>query len=477
MAIENQDRSKLQHMLTVANLPLDLIMQWLDMQADLASLIGKITDHHLLWNTVSPFFQAGQALLRCLPPKLSRTTAENAGASLIQECSRDARANFLRVHAEQVYATLTDNYGSFVRVSALVSLAGELYPDLVPGQAEIAVEESLPQSQKEGIAMDQGIFIAEILKSPRAGAHLIQAMQRPKDESLDRLVSFQRNGIADLGAARVERHGSVGYLYHVNNRYLNAEDELTSQALETGVDLILLDPQIEVGIIRGDVVDHPKHRGRRVFNAGLNLTHLYEGRISFLFFITRELGYLNKIYRGLVVDQVGQLTTDSACEKPWIGVVEGFAVGGGCQLLLVLDHVLAEADSFFALPAADEGIIPGVANLRLTRFLGGRLARRFILFGEKIAADSPTGSLLCDVIVPTGMMEDAIERAATQVIRSGLISMSNNRRLLRSGEEPLSAFQAYMADFAQAQALCYVSPSLIRNLEDSWLARRMNKLP
>src|SRR5205823_3058403 len=82
-----------------------------------------------------------------------------------------------------------------------------------------------------------------------------------------------------LGLATVERTGRVGQLELRNPRFLNAEDDAATAALEIGADLVLLDPGCEVGVLRGAVVDHPRHAGRRVFNAGINLTHLYHGRI------------------------------------------------------------------------------------------------------------------------------------------------------------------------------------------------------
>src|SRR5262249_14807482 len=157
---------------------------------------------------------------------------------------RKAQTRFLRIHGEQVYRELTHNYGSFMRVAELIHGVSARYPDLVSAPSRLPGGKPLPQRQREGVALDQGIFIAEILRNQRAGTHLIQAMLRPKEESLERLRVFQRDGIVDLGAARVERHGAVGYLYHANSRYLNAEDEATTHALEVGVDLILLDPQI-----------------------------------------------------------------------------------------------------------------------------------------------------------------------------------------------------------------------------------------
>src|SRR5205823_1570057 len=78
------------------------------------------------------------------------------------------------------------------------------------------------------------------------------------------------------------------------------EDDSTTSTLEIGTDLILLDTSIQVGVIRGKVAEHTKYAGRRIFNAGINLTHLYHGQISLVdFFLVRDMGYLHKMYRGL----------------------------------------------------------------------------------------------------------------------------------------------------------------------------------
>jgi hypothetical protein len=95
-------------------------------------------------------------------------------------------------------------------------------------------------------------------------------------------------------------------------------------------------------VLRGGVVEHPRYRGRRIFSAGLNLTHLYEGKIPFLFFVRRDVGMINKLYRGLTGPDWYPHEPEDTLEKPWIAAVDGFAIGGGCQLLLVVDQVLAE---------------------------------------------------------------------------------------------------------------------------------------
>ena len=219
-------------------------------------------------------------------------------------------------------------------------------------------------------------------------------------------------------------------------------------------------------------MEHPRYRDRRVFSAGINLTHLYQGQIAYLFYITRDMGLVNKLYRGVSGPEFLPDEPETTTEVPWIAAVEAFAIGGGCQLLLVMDHVLAEAGSFFNLPARREGIIPGAANLRLTRFVGDRLARQGILFERQFPADSPEGAMLCDRVVPAGGMDAAIDEAVATLTGSGVVSAASNRRALRAAQEPLDLFRAYMATYAREQAACHFSPALIANLEAHWTARQ-----
>ncbi len=257
-----------------------------------------------------------------------------------------------------------------------------------------------------------------------------------------------------------------------NPRYLNAEDDSSIGPLEIAIDLVLLDPALELGVLRGSPAENPRYGGRRVFSAGINLSHLYQGQISFLFFMTRDLGLVNKLYRGLSGPEQRPLELEATHEKPWIAAVESFAIGGGCQLLLVMDRVLAEQSSYFNLPARKEGIIPGAANMRLPRLVGERLARAAILFDQTFAADSPEGRLLCDEVVPDGEMDGALARAVDALTSSGVVSADGNRKALRVGLEPLQLFREYMSVYAREQASCHFSPQLIRNLEQNWLNRR-----
>jgi len=304
-------------------------------------------------------------------------------------------------------------YGAAACVGTLYTVA-QRYPDLLPTRARIDGERALKQqSAKHGYEIDQGLFIAHVLADERCGTHLVHAMLMPKREALDKINAFRRTGFADLGEATVERKGNIGIVSLTNPDFLNAEGDRTSAALETAVDLVLLDDSIEVGVLRGGVVQHAKHRGRRIFNAGINLTHLYYGQISFAdFILERELGLLNKIYRGHWLSDSYHEQFEDFVEKPWLAAVDSFAIGGGCQLLCVMDRVIAEPGSYFNLPASKEGFIPGSANLRLPRLVGIQHARHGIFFEHKFYAETPEGRMICDEIVPADRMTQRSRRTA-----------------------------------------------------------------
>jgi thioesterase DpgC len=361
-----------------------------------------------------------------------------------------------------LYDELTDRMTRSLALDKLLSAAAERVPGLVPVPAELDVERARPLTEKHGLELAQGLLLAEFLALPEQGGHLLGAMLEPTPLALARLDELRRTGTVDLGPARVTRQGKAGVLELRNPRHLNAEDGTTLGPTEAAVDLILLDPEIEIGVFRGGPVVHPRYAGERVFGSGINLTHLYRGRIDFLFYLVRDLGYVNKLYRGL---REGQ-------EKLWIAAVERFAIGGACQLLHVVDHVLAARGARLYLPARKEGIIPGASNLRLPRFVGDRAARQAILSGREWVAGEPDAALLCDEIVDPGELDGALAARVEALTDSGLVNAIANRRAIRIGQEPLDLYREYMSLYAREQASCHLSPQLVRNLEQNWDAAR-----
>ena len=389
---------------------------------------------------------------------------------------RASRDHFLRDNIEAVYHTLTDGMTRFVRLEELVRCAADAYPGLVPTQAQLSAEAARPLKAKLGLEIDQSLLIAHILAEPRCGTHLCHAMLLPRREATAALAALDAQGFVDLGPVRVERHGRAAHLLSSNPRYLNAEDQATIDAMEIGVDTAILDPGTDIAVLRGNPVEHPKYAGRRIFGAGINLTHLYHGTIPYLWYMQRELGFVHKYLRGVATPEVLPDDVNGfGIEKPWIAAVEGFAIGGHCQILLTMDYVLAASDAFMTLPARKEGIIPGAANLRLPRFTGDRLARQLIQAERRLECDSAEGRLICDEIVPAAGMDAAIDSTVAMLTSAGAVGAIGNRRAFRVGVEPLDTFRRYCAVYAREQALCHFSPALIDNLERNWGAGSRTK--
>ncbi|CAN0484883.1 unnamed protein product, partial [Phaeothamnion confervicola] len=203
-------------------------------------------------------------------------------------------------------------------------------------------------------------------------------------------------------------------------------------------------------------VEHPKYAGKRILGSGINLTHLYRGKIPYLWYMQRELGFVHKFLRGVARPEM--LPDDvhgTGIEKPWIAAVESFAIGGHCQILLTMDYVIAASDAYMTLPARKEGIIPGASNMRLPRFVGDRIARQAIQYGRRLDCDSAEGRMICDEIVPAGQMDAAIDRVVEGLTSSGSVGAIGNRQAFRVAQEPLDMLRRYCAVYAREQAYCH----------------------
>jgi thioesterase DpgC len=416
-------------------------------------------------------WRAAAASLAKLPNKPARTPEQQAVADAILHKGRAARESFLEQHAGTIYRKLTKNLSSFLRVDDLAYEAARLVPGLTPTRRQVDAEAEGLQSEKDGVEVDQGIFLSHVLALPETGMHLCEAMLRPKAVAIGRMAEFARSGVIDFGPARVERRGRAAVVTIQNPRFLNAEDRDTLDDSETAADVAMLDPMSEICVLRGGVVEHPKYQGRKVFSSGINLTHLYRGKIPFLWYIRRDMGIVNKMLRGLAMGAAGPDEMKGGThEKPWVAGVDVFAIGGGCQYLLAVDYVVAGSDAYMTLPARKEGIIPGAANLRLPRFVGPRVARQSIMMGRRFDCDSAEGRMICDEVVPPGEVDATIDRVVEDFTGSGVVSAAGNRRAFRVGEEPLDTFRRYMAVYCREQAYCHFSPALIANLEKHWNA-------
>jgi enoyl-CoA hydratase/carnithine racemase len=416
--------------------------------------------------------EQGWALLGRLPLRSHRSAAEKqAGAVIVQELA-DLAWRFARSYREPIYRELSADFTRPLRVDDLAWRAAERWPGLVPTREQVRAEAQLMQIDKDGREIAQGVLVSQLMRDARIGTHLLLSMQQPTEEALGRLDEFMAKGVLDLGPVRVEARGQCGYLYFTYPRYLNAEDDDTVGPQEVAADLILMHPELKMGVLRGDPVEHPKYKGRRVFSAGLNLTRLYHGKLSYLFYLVRDLGLVNKLYRGHSRPDFRLDEPDDTHEKPWLAVVEAFAIGGGCQLLLVMDYVIAEQGAYFNLPARKEGIIPGCANLRLPRFVGEAVAREGIMFDRTFPVDEPAAAALIHEVHPRDRIDAAVQSAVDNAVGSGMVSAGGNRKAMRVQTEPLDRLREYMAVYAREQAFCHLSEQLTYNLEKHWQAKQ-----
>ena len=170
---------------------------------------------------------------------------------ILSDCRR-AREEFLTRHAETVYRKLTKNLSEFRRVDELAYAAAKMVPGLSPTQKQVDAESALMQSEKDGVEVDQGIFLSHVLSKSDTGMHFCQAMLLPKFEAIERSAEFIKHNVIDFGPAKIERQGKAA-CHHQNPRFLNAEDDDYAVVTAKPPDIAILDPTSEICVLRGDL--------------------------------------------------------------------------------------------------------------------------------------------------------------------------------------------------------------------------------
>jgi enoyl-CoA hydratase len=127
--------------------------------------------------------------------------------------------------------------------------------------------------------------------------------------------------------------------------------------------------------------------------------------------------------------------------KPIVAAVRGFALGGGCELAMACDVIIAGDDAKFGQPEIKLGVMPGAGGTqRLTRAIGKARAMDLILTGRTIGADEAHAAGLVSRVVPAAeTVEQALDVAAVIAGMPPVATLAAKQAILRADELPLEA--------------------------------------
>jgi enoyl-CoA hydratase len=141
--------------------------------------------------------------------------------------------------------------------------------------------------------------------------------------------------------------------------------------------------------------------------------------------------------------QAGRTVGDilEAMVKPVIAAVNGFALGGGCELALACDFIYASEKAKFGQPEVNLGVIPGFGGTqRLPRRVGTARAAELVMTGDLIDAQEAFRIGLVNKVFPADQLMAETRKTAEKIASKGPLAISHARRALRKSQElPLNA--------------------------------------
>ncbi|MFO7812982.1 MAG: enoyl-CoA hydratase-related protein [Pelovirga sp.] len=231
-----------------------------------------------------------------------------------------------------------------------------------------------------------------------------------------------------------EKHGAVALMTINRPQALNALDQLTLQQLDAAVSAMEADPHIKVVIITGS--------GAKAFVAG--------GDIG----VMQPLDPLGA--RRIAVDVQQLLNKIEYGSKVYIAAINGFALGGGCELALACDIRIAADSAQLGQPEVNLGIIPGWGGTqRLPRLVGNSMAKQLMFTGERIsAARAAQIGLVSEVVAATELMARARELAQTIASKPKMALQLIKEAVNNGREMDMNRAFAYEADLF---GLCFAT--------------------
>lgn len=191
----------------------------------------------------------------------------------------------------------------------------------------------------------------------------------------------------------LEKRGKIAIISINRPKALNALNSETLRELDCVVDMIAEDDEVYAVVLTG--------AGEKAFVAGADITEMKDMTVA----EGRKFGILgNKVFRKI-----------ESLEKPVIAAVNGFALGGGCELSMACDIRIASTKARFGQPEVGLGITPGFGGTqRLARIAGMAVAKELIFTGNMIKADEALRvGLVNKVVEPDKVLEEALNIANT----------------------------------------------------------------
>ena len=130
----------------------------------------------------------------------------------------------------------------------------------------------------------------------------------------------------------------------------------------------------------------------------------------------------------------------TATRKPWIAAVAGYALGGGCELAMMADFIIAADNAKFGQPEVKLAVTPGMGgSQRLTRAVGKAKAMEMCLTGRMMdAAEAESAGLVARVVPAAELVDDAVKTAETIAGMAPLAAIANKEMVNAAFETTLS---------------------------------------
>ena len=189
----------------------------------------------------------------------------------------------------------------------------------------------------------------------------------------------------------VETRGKVGLLTLNRPKALNALNTTVLKEVVTALQHFDNDPKIGAIVLTGS---------EKAFAAGADIKEM------------QPKSYMD----AFMEDFFAGWEAMSRIRKPIVAAVAGYALGGGCELAMMCDFIIAADNAKFGQPEITLGVMPGMGgSQRLTRFVGKSKAMDMCLTGRMMDADEAERSGLVSRVVPLGELLEETLKAATKI--------------------------------------------------------------